>query len=881
LIKPCYQWNELLQQQQNNMVNKKSITMKNKIKFMPILIGIAMAINATAQNVNTSGTQTTGYITKWTAGNPTYSIGNSVLQESSSNIGIGLSPNGAVKLDVNGHVNITSSSAYKIGTNNILWHNNNTNDIFVGYQAGNANMSQHYNTLIGSNAGYSLTKGGRNTFVGYAAGTSATTADSNVAVGYQAFNSNLTCMYNTAVGYQALALGSSCPLCWDGRSSTNTAIGFQSLMNSQAYGGCTLGFQTGLKNHNGCSLVAVGEQACRENYDGDDNEGFGESALVYNTNASDNVALGNMALQNQSYTNGGTKWSTNNVAVGNHALYTNNPTSSSNGMNNTAVGHDAAYKNSTGNNNVISGYQAGYYNETGSNNSLYGFKAGYGNGSVNSHSGNSFFGSQAGYGITTGGSNVLIGYQCGYSVAAGTNNSGIGYQALYNNTSSDNSAFGFQALVNNSTSGYNSAFGYTALASNTTSAGYNNAFGFQSLNANNTGSYNNAFGGNSLSGNTTGTNNSAMGWDALLSNTTHSDNTAVGHAAIYQTDANYNTGVGYEAGEKNTTGTNNTYLGELADANGTGYNNSAAIGSNATTTGTNIMYLGNANALIYCAQGLWTGSDGRFKTNVKEEVKGLTFIKKLRPVTYNLDTKAFDDFLIQNLADSIKTQHRAGMDFTSSVSVLHSGFIAQEVAQAAKDVGFASDIVHNPENSNDHYGLNYAEFVVPLVKAVQELSKTTDSVTTKSTKQDSVIASQNKKIDDLQAQITACCNKPGGMKIVDNNVNPTGGSSTSKTNVGGVSGNIQSNNTAAALFQNIPNPFNQQTNIGYTIPTTAQSASMMIFDLQGKLIKNIPVTNFGNGSVTINGNELAAGMFVYTLVVDGNIIDTKRMILTE
>jgi len=90
-----------------------------------------------------------------------------------------------------------------------------------------------------------------------------------------------------------------------------------------------------------------------------------------------------------------------------------------------------------------------------------------------------------------------------------------------------------------------------------------------------------------------------------------------------------------------------------------------------------------------------------------------------------------------------------------------------------------------------------------------------------------------------------------------------------------------SNFSPAILYQNTPNPFNQQTVIQYYIPTSSQNANIMVFDLQGKLIKSLAVVTFANGSITINGNELTPGMFVYSLVVDGRIIDTKRMILTE
>ena len=46
--------------------------------------------------------------------------------------------------------------------------------------------------------------------------------------------------------------------------------------------------------------------------------------------------------------------------------------------------------------------------------------------------------------------------------------------------------------------------------------------------------------------------------------------------------------------------------------------------------------------------------------------------------------------------------------------------MAQEVEAAASEAGFNFSGVVRPQNEHDTYGLRYAEFTVPLVKAVQE-----------------------------------------------------------------------------------------------------------------------------------------------------------------
>jgi hypothetical protein len=86
---------------------------------------------------------------------------------------------------------------------------------------------------------------------------------------------------------------------------------------------------------------------------------------------------------------------------------------------------------------------------------------------------------------------------------------------------------------------------------------------------------------------------------------------------------------------------------------------------------------------------------------------------------------------------------------------------------------------------------------------------------------------------------------------------------------------------ASALYQNAPNPFNQSTTIGYYLPLTVGKAAIYIYNMEGIQIKSIPITDRRNGNVIVNGNELKPGMYIYSLIVDGKEIDTKRMILTQ
>jgi len=87
--------------------------------------------------------------------------------------------------------------------------------------------------------------------------------------------------------------------------------------------------------------------------------------------------------------------------------------------------------------------------------------------------------------------------------------------------------------------------------------------------------------------------------------------------------------------------------------------------------------------------------------------------------------------------------------------------------------------------------------------------------------------------------------------------------------------------TEIQLFQNTPNPFFKSTEIKYNIPNSFENATLFIYNLQGFQIKSYTIEQSGNGSMRLDASALKVGMYIYSLVVDNIIIDTKRMILTN
>jgi trimeric autotransporter adhesin len=126
--------------------------------------------------------------------------------------------------------------------------------------------------------------------------------------------------------------------------------------------------------------------------------------------------------------------------------------------------------------------------------------------------------------------------------------------------------------------------------------------------------------------------------------------------------------------------------------------------------------IGSSSITSIGGQVSWsTFSDGRFKQQVQEDVKGLEFIKLLRPVSYAVDVPAIDKYYAQFRKNSAETK-----DQSYIAPRRQYGFIAQEVEQAAAKSGFTFNGVDKPANEKALYGLRYSDFVVPIIKAMQE-----------------------------------------------------------------------------------------------------------------------------------------------------------------
>lgn len=224
--------------------------------------------------------------------------------------------------------------------------------------------------------------------------------------------------------------------------------------------------------------------------------------------------------------------------------------------------------------------------------------------------------------------------------------------------------------------------------------------------------------------NTLGELNSAFGAWSLKNNIDGARNTAVGTGSLYyNTSGQGNTALGYYAGA-GTSGANFNYCTFLGASTyiAVSRTNVTTLGSliqDAQISGSNQIALGSTAISSIRAQvsGITAYSDARYKVNVKEDIGGLNFITKLRPVSYNV--KPSELHKIWGTPDSIINK----IDHSEIEQIRYAGFIAQEVEKAAMQSGFSFTGIDIPKNDKETYALRYVDFIMPLVKAVQEQQK--------------------------------------------------------------------------------------------------------------------------------------------------------------
>ena len=238
------------------------------------------------------------------------------------------------------------------------------------------------------------------------------------------------------------------------------------------------------------------------------------------------------------------------------------------------------------------------------------------------------------------------------------------------------------------------------------------------------------------------------------------------------------------------------------------------------------------------AIGFLVQSDERYKEDIEPVEDVLGSLQTLEPVTYRLKSH----LAAGRMADApLQGKNRSEMEANERYyqnlekSSERYGFLAQNVKEVFPQ------LVHTDENG--FMSVDYIGLIPILVQSINELRTELAAVKGEAQEEDAtpmMLSPQQSAQNELEA----------GLGV-------------------------------AKLDQNAPNPWNSETVIRYSLPESVGLAFIYIYDMQGAQLKSIPANGRGESQITLTARDLKAGMYLYALVADGTLIDSKQMILTK
>lgn len=252
----------------------------------------------------------------------------------------------------------------------------------------------------------------------------------------------------------------------------------------------------------------------------------------------------------------------------------------------------------------------------------------------------------------------------------------------------------------------------------------------------------------------------------------------------------------------------------------------------------------NFNCEVW-ANGVKLTSDKRLKNNINNINNSLPKLLALQGVSYTLKSTTTNTLSMPaTVSGSLTEKEIRDKAFFEkwdreqemiANTKKHIGFIAQDLREVFPELV--------DEDKNGYLSVDYIGLIPVIVESMKEMQST--------------IEQQNQKISELETYIAD--NAPRTRSVSDNPF---------------------STPDAPKLFDCTPNPFKSQTEIRYMIPTESSNSQICIYNMVGELKRKFDLRD-SNGKIVVSSTGLNPGMFLYALIVDGKVIDTKKMVVAN
>jgi hypothetical protein len=260
-------------------------------------------------------------------------------------------------------------------------------------------------------------------------------------------------------------------------------------------------------------------------------------------------------------------------------------------------------------------------------------------------------------------------------------------------------------------------------------------------------------------------------------------------------------------------------------------------------------------------------SDSLLKTNIDTIGNAISIVSQLKPKSFYYDT-------LNNLNINFPAEKQYGF-MAQDVSQILPELVTTKIKPAEFDTLGNIVIPATPVKR-----LNYNAFFALLVRAMQQQDDTIDvlksELQTQKTNTDS-LANELATLKQQFTQMKNCLQPLLNFLCGNNNLSKIENMEQLMNII-----NVElSNGDAIVLEQNVPNPFNEQTSIKYYIPDNINYAQIIFTDMHGRIIKTVDINQTGHGQLKVYAANLSQGIYQYSILVDGKVIETKKMVVEK